>query len=144
MASENWKVVIDKNPASQSSTCLMESATHVIDDGQTETPVKLLYTGMELYAITKSNIDLSYPETGLQIDSHQRHPVDQLHNKNTALFTKKIKKIHTQLIYGKKAQLGLGFWPTWPRTHTRIIEFDLTGYTKVYKKFLKCKKTGKL
>jgi hypothetical protein len=144
MAGENWEVVIDTDPASQNSTCLMESATHVIDDGQTETPVKLLYTGLELYAITKSNIDLSYPETGLQIDSQKRFQVDQLHNKNTVVFNKKVKKIHTQLIHGKKAKLALGFWPTWPRTHTRIIAFDLTGYTKTYEKFVKCKKTGKL
>lgn len=122
----------------------MESSTQVVDDGQTKTYVKLVYTGMALYVATKSHIDLTYPGVGLQVDSNPQHQIDQLVQEKTAVFTTDIGKIHKQFILGAKAKLTLGFWPTQPKTKTRIIEFSLFGYTKAYHKFQKCNESGKL
>lgn len=140
---ENWKVVIDNDPVSRSAVCLLESTTHVIEDGQTKTPVKLVNSGSAIYAVTNSRIDLSYPKVGLQVGTDPVNNIERLHNKNTAVFANN-KLIHKQFIAGRTAKLSLGFWPTWPKTITRVIEFNLVGYTKAYRQLKKCQKNGKL
>ena len=139
-AGDNWKVRIDPENRSR---CLLESATHVINDGQAETSVKLVYTGNALYAATKSNIDIDYPGIGLQVDGFDQHPIDEVYMKKTAVFSKDLDKLHKQFIYGVNAKLILGFWPLLPKTKTHVIEFSLIGYTKTYQQFLKCNKVAK-
>lgn len=136
-ATDNWEV---RHDPEHPSRCFLESATHVFNDGQAETSVKLIYIGEALYAATQSNIDLDYPGIGLQVDGHEQHRVDGVYMKKTAVFTKDIDKIHQQFIYGAKAKLTLGFWPLIPKTKTYDIEFSLYGYTKAYQEFLKCRK----
>jgi len=142
-ATDNWRLIISNSPEGQTPACLMESATRMINDGQTETPVKLVYTGQALYAVTKSHIDLSYPEVGIQVDKHQQHPIDRLHGQDTAVFNSHINVINKQLSAGNRAKLALGFWPTWPKTRTRIIEFSLGGFTRTYKQFKNCQAKSK-
>jgi hypothetical protein len=142
IAEENWNVIMDKNPSTDKLACIMESASHKIDDGQTSTTVKLWYTGSELYALTKSNIDLSYPDVGLQVDDNKQFAIDRLYKERDAVFSEKINDIHRQFIAGLTARLNLGFWPTWPKTKTRTIEFSLIGYTRTYAAFEKCRTGG--
>jgi hypothetical protein len=144
MASDNWTVIFDKDPENQSDRCLLESKTFIIDDGQTQTAVKMLYNGTQLYAATKSTLDLSYPNIGLQIGARQQHTIDRVYKKTTAVFESSIEKIHIDFKKGVKAKLALGFWPTWPQTKTRVIEFSLIGYKKAYNKYKKCEKNGKI
>lgn len=141
-AAENWQVIFDADPLSQQPACLMESMAHVIDDGQTQTPVKLIYNGRELVAQTKSKIDLTYPNVGLQVDSKTSFGIDHLHKEKTAVFAKQSTEIHQQFIDGLTARLSLGFWPTWPQTKTRVIDFNLIGYTKAYQEFEQCRANG--
>lgn len=136
-AGDNWMVRIDPENRSR---CLLESATHVFNDGQAETSAKLVYTGDALYAATKSNIDIDYPGVGLQVDRYDQFPVDELYMKKTVVFSKDINKIHKQFIDGIKAKLTIGFWPLLPKTKPHVIEFSLIGYTKAYQQFLNCKK----
>ena len=143
-AGDNWTVVIDEDPLSQSSQCLLESVTHTIEDGQTDTPVKLVYNGKHIVATSKSTLDLSYPNVGLKVATHEPYKIDRVHKKTIAVFSTQASSIHKAFIAGKKAQLALGFWPTWPQTHTRIIEFSLIGYTKAHEQFVECQTSGKL
>jgi len=138
-AGDNWKVRIDPDDRSR---CLMESVTHVVNDGQSETSVKLVYTGDALYAATKSNIDLEYRGIGLQVDRLEQHPIDEVYMKKTAVFARNIDKINKQFIDGINAKLTLGFWPLLPKTKTHVIEFSLIGYTKAYQQFLNCQKVA--
>ena len=105
--------------------------------------MKLIYSGSAFYAVTNSRIDLSYPNVGLQVGTEPVNKIERLHNKNTAVFANN-KLIHKQFVAGRTAKLSLGFWPTWPKTITRVIEFDLVGYTKAYRQLIKCQKNGKL
>lgn len=139
---DNWRVVIDSDPES-SSRCLLESVTHTIDDGHTETSVKLVYTGDALYAATKSDIDLGYPGVGLKVDRHAQHRIDEVYMEKTAVFKKDINKIHSEFIAGAKARLILGFWPTLEKTESKVIEFSLYGYTRTYQRFLQCKNAAR-
>jgi len=142
LASENWSVNIEEDPISKSNVCLLVSRIYTIDDGQTTTPVQLIYNGKEIIAKTKSDIDMSYPEIGLQIDTHVKHSISRLHKNSIAVFTDVNQAIHQQFIDGHQARLALGFWPTWPQTHTRTIDFSLIGYTKAYSKLKKCQRNG--
>lgn len=142
LATENWSVNIEEDPISKSNVCLLVSKVYTIDDGQTTTPVQLIYNGEEIFAKTKSDIDISYPEIGLQIDAHDQHSISRLHKNNIAVFADADHAIHQQFIDGRQARLALGFWPTWPQTHTRTIDFSLIGYTKAHSKFKKCQQNG--
>ncbi len=143
LATENWSVSMEEDPISRSNICLLVSKIYTIDDGQTTTPVQLIYNGEKLFAKTKSDIDMSYPKIGLQIDTHHPHKISRIHKQNIAVFANTNNAIHQQFIDGREAHLALGFWPTWPQTHTRMINFSLIGYTKAHTQFKKCQNDGK-
>lgn len=143
-ATENWQLILAKDPLSKQSACLMVSATKKTEDGQATTPVSLIYNGNAFIAQTDSNIDLSYQGIGLQIDHNKKHNIDRLHNKISAVFETKTQQIHGEFVNGLSAKLTLGFWPTWPKTRSYTTKFDLRGFTKTYKTFQHCQKTGKV
>lgn len=141
-ASQNWQVVIAKDPVSKQSTCLLISSTKHTDDGQTSTPIKLIYNGEIFITTTDSNIDPRYADVGLQVDDNSRHTIDRLFKKTDAIFETDVERIRDEFKRGLNAKLILGFWPTWPVTKSYAIDFDLRGFTKAYNKFLQCKMTG--
>lgn len=77
----NWSVRLGHDGLRDRSICLLESATLQVHDGQTTTPIKLVYNGEVLIGVTKSNIDLSYQGVGLQVDKRSSYEVDTLHKK---------------------------------------------------------------
>jgi len=138
----NWKVVFEKDPASRKKVCLMVSKTNKMQDGQSKTPVYLIYNGHIFFAKTKSNIDLSYPDLGLQIDKHPQHKISVLYKKSSAAFTSHTVKMRDEFIQGLDARLTLAFWPSWPKTGSFDSHFDLHEFNNTYTRFLKCKKEG--
>ena len=144
LATESWMVSMEEDPINKSNVCLLISKTYTIEDGQTTTPVQLIYNGEKLLAKTKSDIDMTYPNIGLQVDTHDQHKITRVYNKNIAVFADTDHSIHQQFIDGHRARLTLGFWPTWPQTHSRTINFSLIGYTKAHTLFKKCQNDGKL
>jgi hypothetical protein len=142
--SDNWQLVIDKDPLTKQTACLMVSATRTTQDGQTTTPVYLLYDGNTFIAKTKSNIDTSYENTGLQVDLKNPHDIDRILDSSSAVFDLQADAIRDEFIKGLRARLTLGFWPTWPKTKSYTIEFSLRGFTATYNAFQRCKKTGEV
>jgi len=138
----NWKVVYADDPTTRKKTCLMMSASKRIEDGQSTTPVHLIYNGHIFFAKTKSNIDLSYPGLGLKVDNHSQHKISALYKETSAVFTLNTIKIRDQFISGLDAELTLGFWPSWPKTRSFTSHFNLHEFSDTYKRFLKCKKNG--
>jgi hypothetical protein len=141
---QNWQLVLAEDPISNQTVCLMVSAMKQTEDGQTSTPVSLIYNGKIFIAKTKSNIDLSYPDIGLQADNHTPHNIDRLHKKTSVVFDAQAIQIRDEFIKGLNGKLTLGFWPTWPKTRSFVTEFDLRGFTKTYQAFRRCQKTGEL
>lgn len=140
----NWQLVLDEDPFTRQTACLMVSATKKTPDGQTTTPVHLIYNGEVLIAKTKSNVDTSYENSGLQVDLKESHNIDRLIKNNSVIFESQTDMIRDEFIKGLKARLTLGFWPTWPKTKSYTIEFDLRGFTDTYNAFQRCKKTGEI
>jgi hypothetical protein len=144
MNEQNWQLVLGEDPQSDQTTCLMVSAVNQTEDGQGRTNVSLVYNGKVFIARTESNIDLSYPGVGLQVDHQLPHAIDRLHKKNSVLFEAEAGEIHEEFIQGLTGKLTLGFWPSWPKTRAYVTEFDLRGFTKNYEAFLRCQQTGEL
>ena len=140
----NWQVVSAKDPLSRQTTCLLTSAVRSTEDGQTTTPVSLVYNGELFVARTDSNIDSSYPDLGIQVGHHERHEIDRLHKATDAVFETSADQLRDEFIRGLSAKLTLGFWPTWPKTRSYTVVFDLRGFTSAYNDFLQCQKTGSI
>ncbi len=141
---QNWQLILAEDPLSHQTACLMISATRQTDDGQSSTPVSLIFNGKVFIAKTKSNIDLSYPAIGLQVDDYKPHTIDRLNKDTNAVFENQAEKIREEFIKGLSGKLTLGFWPTWPKTRSYTTEFDLRGFTKTYEAFLRCQQTGEI
>ena len=141
-STKNWSVRIGDDGIQQRAVCLLESDPRQIHDGQTTTPVKLVYNGKVLIAVTKSNIDLSYAGIGLQVDKQSIHAVDTLHKKTRVVFEKASNDIIQEFIKGREARLVLGFWPSWPKTKTVTSHFSLRGFSRAYQAFQDCQQTG--
>ena len=142
--SGNWQLVLAEDPLSKQTACLMVSAIKHSKDGQSNTTVDLVYNGSLFIARTESNIDLSYPGLGLQVDNKEAHSIDRLHKQTNAVFEVQAQEIRDEFINGLNASLRLGFWPSWPKTRSYVIEFDLRGFTRAYQAFMNCQKTGEI
>ena len=139
-----WRAVVGQDPLQNKTACLMESMQMTVHDGQTTTPVRFLYNGTAFLVTTKSNIDLTYPNVGLQVDHNAPIAIERLHKETNIVFEHDAEQIRTQFIRGLKAKLSLGFWPTWPQGETVVTEFSLIGYTKAYEAFEHCQRTGSI
>ena len=141
---DNWQAALAEDPLTGKSTCLLISAERQSYDGQGKTAIQLIYNGQALIARTRSNIDLSYPGVGLQVDNYDPQPIDRLLGETSVVFDSQPDKIRDQFIQGRRARLALGFWPTWPKTKTVITEFNLLGFTRAWQRFQQCQKSGEL
>jgi hypothetical protein len=142
--SGNWRLTTAEDPLSDQTTCLMVSAVKHIDDGQTNTPVTVIYNGKVFVVQTKSNIDLSYPNLGLQVDSSKPVAIDRVYKSTDVIFESAAEQIRNEFIKGLDARLTLGFWPTWPKTRSYTVAFDLRGFTKTYEAFHQCQQNSEL
>ena len=118
----------------------MQSVVKTLQDGHGTTEIKLLYNGREFVAHTQSNIDLTYPNLGLKVDDSATFLIDEVTKETMAVFKTQAEQIKRLFIRGYHARLTLGFWPTWPKTHTVSAEFSLVGFTKTHQEFLECQK----
>lgn len=136
--SSGWHAVRDQDPLSQKTMCLLESEMQMVHDGQTKTPIRIVFNGQVFIVTTRSNIDLTYPDVGLSVDALPMHPIDRLHKATHAVFESNAEKLRLQFSKGLKAKVALGFWPTWPKTETKVATYSLLGFQTAYAAFLKC------
>jgi hypothetical protein len=145
MASEeNWRTVIGYDPLQQKTACLLESKSMRVFDGQTDTPLQLVYNGHVFRMTSQSHIDLSYPGVGLRVDGQEPFAVDTVEHRTDLIFSSRADAIKAQFIAGRQAQIAVGFWPTWPRGDTVVARFSLVGFSRAYGAFRHCQSTGEL
>ncbi len=141
---ENWNVVLAEDPLTDTMACLMESSVQTMQDGQANTPVKIIYNGNAFIVTTKSNVDLTYESIGLVVDEKHSFAIDRLLKKTNVIFDARSDEIRQAFIHGLQAEVALGFWPSWPKTQSFTAGFDLIGFTRSYEKFERCKQSGEL
>lgn len=143
MASDgNWRAVIGYDPLQHMTVCLMESKSLTVFDGQTDTPLRLIYNGRVFRMTSQSHVDLSYPGVGLRVDGQKPFAVDTVENRTDLIFSSRADAVKEQFIAGRQAQIAVGFWPTWPRGDTVIARFSLIGFSRAYDAFRHCQTTG--
>jgi hypothetical protein len=124
----NWTLDSGRDPVSGRERCFLRSATLRIEDGQGGSDISLIITGDTLRVTTRSNVDLSYDNTGLQVDSQPAFPLQGLFGETDVLFDARVDEIKQQLRDGTSATVTLGFWPTWPVTQAYSTRFAVSGY----------------
>ena len=124
----NWTLDSGRDPVSGRERCFLRSATLRIEDGQGGSDISLIITGDTLRVTTRSNVDLSYDNTGLQVDSQPAFPLQGLFGETDVLFDARVDEIKQQLRDGTFATVTLGFWPTWPVTQAYSTRFAVSGY----------------
>lgn len=126
----NWTLDSGRDPVSKRNRCFLRSTTQRIEDGQGGSNISLIVTGETLRIATRSNIDLSYKDTGLQVDSKAAFPLQRLFGETDALFDKRVSEIKQQMLGGSSVTVTLGFWPTWPVTQAYSAHFPISGYAR--------------
>jgi hypothetical protein len=139
-----WRAVVGYDPLQGRTACLLESAPVTVHDGQLMTPVRILYNGTAFLATTQSNIDLSYPNVGLQVDSAAPVAIERVYKDTNVIFEHDARLIKAHFIRGSMARLSLGFWPTWPKGEAVDAEFSLIGFSRAHEEFLACEQSGLL
>jgi hypothetical protein len=124
----NWTLDWGRDPVSGRERCFLRSNTLRIEDGQGGSDISLMVTGDALRVTTRSNVDLSYADTGLQVDSNTAFPLQGLFRETDVLFDKQVNEIKQQFRSGSSVTVTLGFWPTWPVTQTYSARFAINGY----------------
>jgi hypothetical protein len=130
-AEENWRV-------SESSPCFLFTPVKSIDDGQGETPVALRLDAKRLYVTTNSNIDAEFGDLGISVDGKDMILVDSVVRDTNVVFETGALTLVEQFIAGSNATLQLRFWPTWPSTGPKTVEFSLIGFTKAHNQMKEC------
>jgi len=127
----NWRI-------SDSSPCFLFTPVKSIDDGQGETPVALRLDARSLHVTTNSKIDAEFGDLGISVDGKDMVNADSVVRETNVMFESGLQALVEQFIAGRTATLQLRFWPTWPTTGPKTVEFSLIGFTKAYKDMANC------
>ncbi|MCF7992487.1 MAG: hypothetical protein K9M02_18760 [Thiohalocapsa sp.] len=132
----NWRV-----ERGDDETCVLISQPLSMPDGYGSARVQLIFGPRALRVVTDSNIDNSYPDQGLSIDDGPPFAPDVPFplDAQSALFEQSVDDIVEQFRRGYRAQLRLGYWPTWPVTETQRLDISLTGFSKAHDALLVCR-----
>jgi hypothetical protein len=106
--------------------CLLFSREVNMFDGYEQTQVQLQVSLDTVLVKTASNVDLSYPDQGLRIDSDGLVTFEPQLVNERSLYTKQV--IQPAMAKGDRLTLSLGFWPTWPVTRTQNTTLSLAGF----------------
>lgn len=103
--------------------CSLKTVPVKMEDGAGKTPVFLQLSSASWLLSTKSDIDLSYSNTGLFFDNGIHIPLESLEKDTKIRFTEQKDKLTEALKTATSMQVTLGFWPTWPVTepHTHTL-----------------------
>jgi hypothetical protein len=130
-AEQHWRV-------SDSSPCFLFTPVKSIDDGQGETPVALRLDAKRLYVTTSSNIDAEFGDLGISVDGKDMVMIDSVVRGTNVVFEAGVPILVEQFIAGRNATLQLRFWPTWPSTGPKTVDFSLIGFTKAHNQMQEC------
>ena len=143
-AASAWTATLHRDPVTRQSLCLLISETLTTSDCYDSTPVYLAVDGASLQVITESELDASFNDLHLEVDTEPPVYSDQIiHKKMTLVFDQDVPKLIEQFRGGQKVTVHLRFWPNWPVTQSFPIQFSLVGFTKAHESFTQgCQPTG--
>ena len=124
-----WVLDRRPNPVTKEIQCMLASEVVNIPDGYDRTNVQVLLTLDSIYVSTDSNIDLSYPQTGIRIGASTLRPFDTLAGQTAAMVSgEDVSALYARMTSSPDMVVRLGFWPTWPVTETREASYSLEDF----------------
>jgi len=122
-----------------SGECALVSPVVTIDDGHGDTRIQLKLNSNQLLVTTDSNIDNTMNDLGLRVDDKTFISISEVLNTTHVNFEQnRVDEIIKQFIPGRRVFLHLRFWPTWPSTGIKTVEFSLIGFTRAFKALPQC------
>jgi hypothetical protein len=138
VASASWTAKRVFDPIKDETRCMLESNTKTINDGYQDTQILLRLDKRALQVVTRSNIDASKGDIGVQVDKHEFIKMDRIYLEQSVIFESEIADIIKQFKEGLRAKFTLRFWPTYPDTGQHAVTFSLLGFTKAYGELPDC------
>jgi hypothetical protein len=131
-----WSPVIQPDPLTRQSRCLLISKPTITPDGYDTTSVQLVFNGEHLLVVTDSEIDATFADLQVAVDDKPPIRGDQLARKKMILvFDQNIPDLVQNLRTGREATVHLRFWPTWPATERFAVPFSLIGFSRAHDGF---------
>ena len=118
--------------------CTLKSVPQKMDDGQGGTDVTLSLAPGSLLFHTRSAIDPSYAGTGVTIDGDRRFSLETVEHGTDLRFGRQRQALLAAMQSGRDLQLTLGFWPTWPVTHTYSVDIPLQYFPSALQAWKTC------
>ena len=123
-----------------SGKCVLESNKIDFYDGHDNTGLKFRMLDNELYLITRSNIDISFKDVGLQVGKNDFLHADSVVRDQNVVISKELPRFLTQLRKSSKARVQLRFWPSYPATKSYSEVVALEGFLPAYKSYMDCQR----
>lgn len=132
---------LDKKPdhLTHQLQCVLSSSQKKFHDGYDNAKMSIQITSTALIIKTDSEIDLTYPNVGIDIDNNSAFLFEKVFNKSYTLHTKKLSTLQSLMTKGHTINIKLGFWPTWPQTKTSSVGFSLHSFDKALAALKACK-----
>lgn len=135
-----WFINVVKIPLSTTQTCSLIYKKQGLFDGYKENNLIYYLTPTKLIIKSESNLDLTYPETGIYIEDkgeeiHVNSIVASLHpNIATSIISLNdfIETPPSNLL------IKSGFWPSWPITETRTVSLPFKALEQMVTTFNIC------
>jgi hypothetical protein len=124
---DDWEIKSVPNPQGGRSVCVVESVAKVIDDGYSETPVRVRIGARLVQVVTESDIDVGFGDVGLRIDDGPLARPDAVQVQQNLLYTRTAARLIAALPPAAYLNVDLRFWPTWPSHGRRSVAFALDG-----------------
>lgn len=118
--------------------CVLESNKLDFFDGYDNTGLKFRILDDELYLLTRSNIDMSFKDVGVQVGNNQILLADKVVDDQIVLIKNELPAFITQLRKKQEARIQLRFWPTYPATQTYSEDIKMDGFLSAYAEYQEC------
>lgn len=118
--------------------CTLSTPPVRFDDGQGMSRLQLVFTSQSWLVKTRSDIDMSYSDTGLTVDEGRHFPLDQLVRDTDLMFTKDYAAMTEAFMAARRLDIALGFWPSWPVTETKTITLSLQHFARAHRAWKSC------
>lgn len=123
---------------SGSAGCVLHAEVPQVDDGYSETLVRLELGVTAFHVFTDSNLDTTLGPLGLTVDGGDFIAADRVESGTNLVFENALNDIVRKFKRGSVARLILRFWPTWPQTGEKTVEISLKGFTRAYSALSTC------
>lgn len=138
---DGWQLDRGSSPLTEgNSVCRVTKKLTGVDDGYDQATLTLALSASGVWFTSSSNIDMTYPGVGVRFEkgagdelvafSSQFSDVGAFLRIEPETLSPDTRSIH----------IMMGFWPTWPVTHTRDIAFTTSDFPRLRQALSACAK----